>query len=191
MNNIDIKRILLGVDPGLAETGWGIISVEGRNEKAIDYGVISTSKSDSLSSRLYEIYNELKSIISHYNPAALAVEDIYFAKNVKTAIQVAQSRGIILMSAAEIGIEVFEYTPLQVKQALVGYGRADKNQIQKMVMAVLNLKEIPKPDHAADALAIALCHAHSLNRLALYKNAGIDKIIPFSRSGSRKRRRFL
>lgn len=185
----DNKNIILGIDPGLASTGWGVIAVENNNEKMLDYGIVETSKDVGLSERLEAIHKDLKTIIDEFKPNAAAVEDIYFYKNVKTAIQVAQARGVVLMTAAEMDITLFEYTPLQIKQALVGYGRADKKQIQKMVMTVLNLDAIPSPDHSADALAIALCHAHSAKRRILLQKAGVSNLSIMSR-GVRRRKRF-
>lgn len=155
--------IIIGVDPGTAITGYGVIESKGNKIKAIKYGCIATDKQSSTAERLGILYKELTKIIKKYKPKKIAVEDIFFFKNLKTAIKVSQARGVILAAAARIKIPIEEYTPLQIKQAVSGYGRADKKQIQKMVKVLLNLKEIPKPDDAADGLAAAICCAHSNN----------------------------
>ncbi|MFP4660729.1 MAG: crossover junction endodeoxyribonuclease RuvC [Halanaerobiales bacterium] len=154
--------LILGIDPGLAIVGYSLIEKKGNKYNVCNYGVIRTPADQLNSKRLQSIYNELIEIINDYKPDEMAVEELFFNKNVKTAIKVGQARGIILLSGAQSGLKVAEYTPLQVKQAVVGYGRAGKNQVQQMVKALLNLKEIPKPDDAADALAVALCHGNSL-----------------------------
>lgn len=153
--------IILGIDPGIATIGYGLIeSVNGKNA-VIDYGVISSPKSESLPVRLSIVEDSLKKLIEQYKPDEIAVEELFFAKNVKTALNVAHARGVILLCANRECGKLFEYTPLQIKQGLTGYGRADKNQIQQMVKILLNLKSIPKPDDAADALAVALCHSQT------------------------------
>jgi crossover junction endodeoxyribonuclease RuvC len=153
--------VILGVDPGTAITGFGLVSYEGNHLKKITFGAIRTSPDQSATIRLHHIYQELLQIIHEYKPDAVAVEELFFNKNVRTALAVGQARGVILLAAATAGYEVAEYTPLQVKLAVTGYGRAEKMQIQEMVRVLLCLTEIPKPDDAADALAIAICHAHS------------------------------
>jgi crossover junction endodeoxyribonuclease RuvC len=159
--------IILGVDPGTAISGYGLILQEGNHIKRLAYGAIRTSSELPVAKRLQLIYSELLQIISQYRPDVVAVEQLFFNKNVRTALAVGQARGVIILAAVMSGLEVVEYTPLQVKLAVVGYGRAAKNQIQEMVRVLLCLGEIPKPDDAADALAIAICHAHSakLNKL--------------------------
>ena len=157
--------IILGIDPGFAITGYGVINYSGNKFTVLDYGVINTQASEELPNRLLDINNELEEIIKKYNPEDVAVEELFFNKNIKTALNVGHGRGVALVCAARNGICVYEYTPLQVKQAVVGYGRAKKEQVQQMVKVMLNLKSIPKPDDAADALAIAICHAHSKNSL--------------------------
>lgn len=152
--------IILGIDPGTAITGYGIIE-KGRKLELIDYGCIKTSADLSTAERLDKMYKELKILIRKYKPEIAAVEDIFFFKNLKTAIKVSQARGVILLAIAQSKIRVVEYTPLQIKQAVACYGRAEKLQVQKMVKAILGLEEIPKPDDAADALAVAICCAHS------------------------------
>ena len=155
--------IILGVDPGTAITGFGLVSYEGNHLKKVTFGVIRTTPDQSATTRLYHIYQELLQIIQEYKPDAIAIEELFFNKNVRTALAVGQARGVILLAAATAGYEVAEYTPLQVKLAVTGYGRAEKMQIQEMVRVILKLDDIPKPDDAADALAIAICCANSLN----------------------------
>jgi crossover junction endodeoxyribonuclease RuvC len=153
--------IIVAIDPGTATTGYGVIGYEGNRFKVIDYGIISTSSKIDSELRLQQIYSQLKILIDRFKPDYFVVEELFFNVNVRTALAVGQARGVCLLAAADAGLAVDEYTPLQVKQSVVGYGRADKAQVQQMVKAILNLKEIPKPDDAADALALAICHAHS------------------------------
>jgi crossover junction endodeoxyribonuclease RuvC len=155
--------IILGIDPGTAIVGYGIVSSEKNNLKALDYGCIETAKNLSQAERLLIIGEELKKIIKKFKPQAAAVEELFFFKNLKTAIKVSEARGVILLTAEEQGLIIKEFTPLEVKIATVGYGRADKTQVQKMVKVILGLKEIPKPDDAADALAVAICAANNLD----------------------------
>ncbi|MEW6606774.1 MAG: crossover junction endodeoxyribonuclease RuvC [bacterium] len=152
--------IVLGIDPGLATTGYGIIK---HNEKLelIHYGSIETRANQPFIIRLQMIYREMKKLLRLYKPDVVVIEEIFFCKNVKTALQIGHVRGVIMLAAIEANSEIAEYTPLQVKQALTGFGRAQKKQIQQMVKILLNLKTIPKPDDAADALAVAICHIHS------------------------------
>ena len=163
--------IILGIDPGLAIVGWGVIeSVNGRM-RPIAYGAITTPAHTDVEKRLLMIQNDLESIIEKYKPDEMAVEELFFNTNQTTGIRVAEARGVILLSATRHGVSCFEYTPLQVKQAVVGYGRAEKKQVITMVTMLLGLKSAPKPDDTADALAIAVCHAHSgVSRLAKYYN---------------------
>jgi crossover junction endodeoxyribonuclease RuvC len=151
---------ILGVDPGIATTGWAIIE-SGKEIKTLAYGHIETSPRNKDADRLQEICFDLEKICDLYQPQETAIEKLFFFKNQKTIIPVAQSRGAILLTLVRKGITIAEYTPLQIKQALTGYGRADKNQIQEMVKSILHLPCIPKPDDVADALAIAICHLHS------------------------------
>lgn len=153
---------ILGIDPGLADTGFGLIKKQGNKLTVIDYGCVETKAGKPTEERLEEIYRALKRLIKKYRPGYLAVEKLFFCKNVKTALAVGQARGVVVLGAGEHGLIFKEYTPLQVKMALTGYGRADKNQVQQMVKIILGLKQIPKPDDAADALAAAVCCAHSL-----------------------------
>lgn len=158
--------IIVGFDPGLATLGYGVISKDKKgNIQCIDYGIVQTPKGESLSARLCMLEQGINQIIDTYNPDEIAMEELFFAKNVKTAINVAHARGVLLLTANKKCGRIFEYTPLQIKQALTGYGRADKPQIQKMVSKLLKLDKVPKPDDAADALAVALTHART-NRLA-------------------------
>lgn len=154
--------VVLGIDPGTASLGWGIIKRTKEVAYKVEaYGCIKTDKSNLFSRRLEEIHRELSKIIKKYEPDIAAVEQLFFAKNVKTAISVGEARGVAILAAAQANLAVAEYTPLQVKQSLVGYGRAEKKQMQKMLKVLLGLEDIPKPDDAADALAIALCHLNS------------------------------
>lgn len=153
---------ILGVDPGTAITGFGIIEVVGGKPKLVDAGVIRTPAKQALELRLETIYDELSEVIKETKPDEAAVEELFFAQNVTTAMSVAQARGVILLAIIKANIDHAGYTPLQIKQAMTGYGRADKNQIQQMVKAILELKEIPKPDDCADALAVALTHSMTL-----------------------------
>ena len=155
---------ILGIDPGTATTGFGIIEISSNKKKAIDFGVISTHKDLPMPQRLAEIYTDLNKIIKRHKPDHIAIEQLFFATNSKTAISVGQARGVALLTAAQAGIEIAEYTPLQVKMAVTGYGQATKKQIQEMVKLLLGLEQIPKPDDVADALAIALCFAASFKR---------------------------
>ena len=155
-------RVVVGIDPGTAITGYGIIREQENGDlEWVSHGVVKTPSDWEEPRRLLELYKKLNEIITSYKPDCCAVEKLFFQKNVRTAIQVGQGRGAALIAAAEAELTVGEYTPLEVKQAVVGYGNADKQQVQKMVKVLLNLKEIPKPDDAADALAVAICHLHS------------------------------
>lgn len=152
---------ILGIDPGFAIVGCGVIDYTGNKFNVVDYSAVTTKAGGKLENRLKSIYDGVCDMIDTYKPECIAVEELFFNTNAKTAIQVGQARGVILLAAVNKGLDVFEYTPLQVKQAVVGYGRAEKIQVQQMVKSILNLKEIPKPDDVADGLALAICHAHS------------------------------
>ena len=152
---------ILGIDPGIGRCGWAVIEGSGNSFKAIAYGCIETSSKKEVGERLTEIYEEITNIIKKYSPKALSIEELFFNNNEKTAFVVGQARGVILLAAAQNNLEISIYTPLQVKIALTGYGRAEKSQIGKMVKTVFSLKEIPKPDDTADALAVALTGAFS------------------------------
>ncbi len=154
--------IVLGIDPGLSLTGWGVVASRGRNGLTlIEYGCIKTESGKSLCERLKEINHTIRDLIKKFNPEVMAVEELFFAKEAKTVASVGQARGAILLAAVDEGLTVFEYNPRKVKIALTGYGSADKLQIQRMVKGLLGLADIPKPDDAADAVAIAVCHLNS------------------------------
>ncbi|EPR09281.1 crossover junction endodeoxyribonuclease RuvC [Ruminiclostridium papyrosolvens] len=153
--------IIMGIDPGFAITGYGVVKYEGNKFSVLDYSAITTGASMKFSDRLLVLYNELEKLIDKYKPDAISIEELFFNKNIKTALTVGHGRGVAVLAAAKSGIDIFEYTPLQVKQSVVGYGRAEKAQIQQMVKAILNLPAIPKPDDVADALAVAICHGNS------------------------------
>ena len=152
---------ILGIDPGFAIVGWGIIDSERGNIRPVAYGAISTPAHTSLESRLLTIQRDLESLIEKYNPDEMAIEELFFNTNITTGIAVAEARGVILCTAHRLGIKISEYTPLQVKQAVVGYGKAEKHQVISMVTSLLKLPKPPKPDDAADAVAIAICHSNS------------------------------
>jgi crossover junction endodeoxyribonuclease RuvC len=154
--------LALGIDPGTATTGFGLVEqLPDGGLRAIDYGVILTPKDLSAPDRLALLYQQLKELLLLHRPATSAVEKLFFQKNVSTALAVGQARGVTLLALAQAGIEIAEYTPNEVKQAVAGYGSADKRQVQEMVRVLLALPEIPRPDDAADALAIAICHLHT------------------------------
>jgi len=153
--------IILGIDPGMAIMGYGVIEYNGSKARALDYGVVSTPSDMEIPQRLLRIFNSVEELIRKYSPDAMAYEELFFNKNVKTALIIGHARGAAVLAGARQAIDLYEYTPLQVKQAVVGYGRADKHQVQNMVKLLLNLDEIPRPDDAADALAVAICHMHS------------------------------
>ena len=167
--------IILGIDPGYAILGYGIIEKTGNRFRPVDYGAVTTPKEMPMDRRLEHLYDELREIIEEYRPEAASIEQLYFNNNAKTAINVGQARGVAVLACIKGGLEIAEYTPLQIKQALVGYGRADKKQVQFMVKTMLNLPEVPKPDDTADALAAAICHGHSADSRDRLKRAGIGK----------------
>jgi crossover junction endodeoxyribonuclease RuvC len=163
--------IILGIDPGIAIVGWGVLDYSGSKFKVVDYGSIQTPSTMSTEDRLCAIYDALGDIIDKYKPEEMAIEELFWNTNQKTGIRVSEARGVVLLCARKRGLEIAEYTPLQVKQAVVGYGRAEKKQVISMVTMLLNLPKPPKPDDTADALAIAICHGHSgSSRLAKYYN---------------------
>jgi crossover junction endodeoxyribonuclease RuvC len=157
---------ILGIDPGSGSTGYGIIDTDGSKHTAILFGAISTNARQPFHERLLKIHEELTGILLREKANIMAIEEVFHATNVQSALRLGHARGIALLAAAQQGLEVFEYSPLEIKSAVVGYGRADKTQIQIMVRLLLNLQEIPSPDHAADALAVAICHAHRSRQLA-------------------------
>lgn len=154
--------VILGFDPGIATLGYGVIKTEkGVKPQMLDYGIVSTPKDENIAVRLAMLEKGVKQLLEKYQPNEIAIEELFFAKNVKTAINVAHARGVVLLTCIKECGRIYEYTPLQIKQALTGYGRADKKQIQAMVKMFLKLNAVPKPDDAADALAVALTHAQT------------------------------
>ena len=160
---------ILGIDPGYAIVGFGLIEYDNAKFKPLDCGVLTTPQDMPFSKRLKSLYDTLTLLIADKKPDVLSIETLFFNTNVTTAISVGHARGVLILAAENAGIPVFEYTPLQVKQAVVGYGRAEKKQVQQMTKAILNLDAVPKPDDTADALAIAICHAHSYRAVSLGK----------------------
>lgn len=154
---------ILGIDPGYAIMGYGILDYNGNRFKAVDYGSIETEAHTPMPLRLSQLYDGLNEVIQKYQPEEASIEELFFNSNTTTAIKVGEARGVALLACEKNGLSVSEYTPLQIKQALVGYGRAEKKQVQNMVKVILNLTEVPKPDDTADAVAAAICHAHSRN----------------------------
>jgi crossover junction endodeoxyribonuclease RuvC len=152
---------ILGIDPGIAIVGFGIVDKQGSKLIPVQYGAIQTEAHTDPALRLKQIYDGVCHLIDQYKPEAMAVEKLFFNRNVTTAFAVGQARGVMILAAVQRGLQIAEYTPLQVKQAVVGYGQAEKNQVQEMVKLLLGLQAKPKPDDVADALAIAICHAHS------------------------------
>ncbi len=159
---------ILGIDPGIATIGFGLIDFNKNTYRLLQCGVIETPAHTVLSERLETIYNDLSQLLEAAKPDAVAIEELFFNTNITTGISVAHGRGVILLACRKAGVDIFEYTPLQVKQSVVGYGRAGKKQVQEMIKRLCNLQNIPKPDDAADAVALALCHARSSTSL-LYK----------------------
>ena len=165
--------LALGIDPGIATTGYGLVrQLEDGSLQSEETGVITTTPDNTAPDRLVTLYQGLQSLLLAHKPDTAAVEKLFFQRNVSTAIAVGQARGVVLLALAQSGIEVFEYTPNEVKQAVAGYGSADKRQVQEMVRVLLNLEEIPKPDDAADALAVAITHLHSSQTLRLANEGG-------------------
>ena len=162
--------IILGFDPGIATLGYGVIKTEkGKKPQMLDYGIVSTPKDENIAVRLAMLEKGVKQILDKYKPDEVAIEELFFAKNVKTGIAVAHARGVVLLTCIKECGRIYEYTPLQIKQALTGYGRAEKKQIQAMVKTFLGLNAVPKPDDAADALAVALTHAQTNKLGALFR----------------------
>jgi len=164
---------ILGIDPGIAIVGWGIIDYAGIGTKCrpVAYGAITTGSDEKTEDRILTVYDEMTAVIAKYKPDCAAVEELFFNTNQKTGIIVAEARGVLVLACRQAGLPIYEYTPLQIKQAVVGYGRADKHQIIEMVTMLLGLAKPPKPDDTADAIAAAICHAHTgTSRLAEYYN---------------------
>ncbi len=158
--------LVLGIDPGLAILGYGVVEKDHNKLCTLDYGTVTTPSRMNTAQRLVRIYDGVCELMDKFCPDAVAVEELFFNKNVKTAISIGEARGVAIVAAAQYDVPIYEYTPLQVKQAVVGYGRAEKRQVQHMVKMLLGLRDIPKPDDAADALAISICH---LNNIDMYK----------------------
>jgi crossover junction endodeoxyribonuclease RuvC len=154
-------RIILGLDPGTARMGYGIVLQRGNRLSALDFGIISSPSGEPAHHRLSQVFDEVAGLLERHRPDAAAVESLFFNVNVRTALSVGQARGVALLACSKAECALFEYTPQQVKQAVAGYGRADKRQVQEMVRVLLGLPEIPRPDDAADALGVAICHAHT------------------------------
>ncbi len=157
--------VILGIDPGVATIGFGLIRAERGKNTLLQYGVITTPPGIPLSERLLQISRDMEQLLETFKPDEMAVEELFFTKNITTGIAVAHGRGVILLAAEKAGIPVFEYTPMQVKQGVVGYGKAEKKQVMLMTQRLLNMKDIPRPDDAADALAIAICHSRAATSL--------------------------
>lgn len=165
---------ILGIDPGIAIVGYGIVDKIANTYKPVAYDAILTKAHTPLEERIQIIYNRMIELLDEYKPDVISVEELFFNNNAKTAFSVGQARGVILLAAVQKNVPIYEYTPLQVKQALTGYGRADKNQIQQMTKSMLGLKSVPKPDDVADALAIAVCHGNSMRFNSLTNFGGIN-----------------
>jgi crossover junction endodeoxyribonuclease RuvC len=158
--------LVLGIDPGLATTGYGLVAGDGQTLEAVVYGVLRTPPNIPVAERLVMLHDELTALLDRYRPDVVAMEELFFSTNARTAMTVGEARGVLLLTAAQAGLTIAEYTPLQVKQAITGYGQAEKHQVQQMVRLLLGLPEIPRPDDAADGLAVSICHHHS-SRLSL------------------------
>lgn len=159
------KMIILGIDPGYAIIGYGVLDYRNNRFSVVDYGAITTEAGTPFPQRLATIYRDLSDLMERYQPEAMSIEKLFYNTNAKTVIDVAQARGVIVLAAQQHGLGIFEYTPLQVKQSVVGYGRAEKKQVQEMTRIILHLDKIPKPDDTADALAMAICHGHASGSL--------------------------
>lgn len=157
--------IILGIDPGYAIVGYGVLDYRSNRLSVVDYGAITTEAGTPFNRRLEMIYDDLCALMERHHPEAMAIEKLFYNTNAKTVIDVAQARGVTMLAAQKHGLGIYEYTPLQVKQSVVGYGRAEKKQVQEMTRIILNLEKVPKPDDTADALAMAICHGHSSGSL--------------------------
>ena len=168
---------ILGIDPGIAIVGFGLIESNRGSVRMLQYGAVTTEAGLPLATRLVQIENDMTALIAQLNPDEIAVEELFFSKNITTGIAVAHGRGVILCTAERLGVPIFEYTPMQVKQAVVGYGLAEKRQVMDMTKRLLKLKAVPKPDDAADALAIAICHARSATSLLRRKDPSVKETV--------------
>lgn len=181
--------VILGIDPGYAIVGYGVVEYDNHNFTPIAYGAVTTPAGMDPNLRLEKVYDGICAIIDNYRPDAMAIEQLFFTSNQKTVIMVAEARGIILLAATKKQLPIYEYTPLQVKQAVVGYGRAIKNQVMEMTRRMLRLEKLPKPDDAADALAIAICHGHSAG--SYVGKSRLEEAIAASQKKEEERRRML
>lgn len=163
--------LVLGIDPGIAITGYGLVREDDEGLALLDCGVITTPVGQPLPTRLQSIYRGLAAVVSAHQPDAVAVEELFFSRNVRTALTVGHARGVTLLALADAGLPIYEYKPMEVKQAIASYGGADKRQVQEMVRMLLNLDHIPQPDDAADAVAVAVCHIHSEKMMSLIADA--------------------
>ena len=168
---------ILGIDPGIAIVGFGLIESDRGNMRMLQYGAVTTEAGLPLATRLVQIEDDMRALIRQLQPDEIAIEELFFSKNITTGIAVAHGRGVVLCTAERLGIPIFEYTPMQVKQAVVGYGLAEKRQVMDMTRRLLNLKAVPKPDDAADALAIAICHARSATSLLRRKDPNVKETV--------------
>lgn len=168
---------ILGIDPGIAIVGFGVIESNRGSVRMLQYGAVTTEAGLPLATRLVQIENDMTALIAQLKPDEIAVEELFFSKNITTGIAVAHGRGVILCTAERLGVPIFEYTPMQVKQAVAGYGLADKKQVMDMTKRLLKLKAVPKPDDAADALAIAICHARSATSLLRRKDPDVKETV--------------
>ena len=168
---------ILGIDPGIAIVGFGLIESNRGSVRMLQYGAVTTEAGLPLATRLVQIENDMTALISQLKPDEIAVEELFFSKNITTGIAVAHGRGVILCTAERLGVPIFEYTPMQVKQAVAGYGLEDKKQVMDMTKRLLKLKAVPKPDDAADALAIAICHARSATSLLRRKDPDVKETV--------------
>lgn len=167
--NVEARMVILGIDPGLATVGYGVIEVNGDKRRLVQYGTINTKAGEPAPARLRSIFQGINQLMDIYRPDDVAVEELFFSKNITTGIAVGEARGVILVAVAMRTENLYEYTPMQIKQAVTGYGGADKHQVQHMVKTLLNMKEIARPDDAADALAVALTHANSASMKKMFK----------------------
>ena len=168
---------ILGIDPGIAIVGFGLIESERGSVRMLQYGAVTTEAGLPLATRLLQIENDMTALIAQLQPDEIAIEELFFSKNITTGIAVAHGRGVILCTAERLGVPIYEYTPMQVKQAVVGYGLAEKKQVMDMTRRLLHLKTVPKPDDAADALAIAICHARSATSLLRHKDPNVKETV--------------
>lgn len=168
---------ILGIDPGVAIVGFGLIESERGQQRMLQYGAITTQAGLPLATRLVQIGNDLEQLIEQFKPDEIAIEELFFSKNITTGIAVAHGRGVILYTAEKMQVPIYEYTPMQVKQAVVGYGLAEKKQVMDMTRRLLKLKAVPRPDDAADALAIAICHARSATSLLRHKDPNVKETV--------------